>query len=165
MKRGQSINWRASLWLLAAALSACSGSSSPVKANWLTDYNQARQEAKSQNRPILMEFTASDWSEPCQKMSKDVLDTEPFKEFADKNLVLFQADFTRDPPPSGQIAQQNQQLLGQLAKVAGPITAYPTFVLVDSNGGIIAQRIVGWMPGEQFLNNVSSAIGQPPYAH
>jgi len=92
-------------------------------------------------------------------MNREVLDTEPFKEFADKNLVLFQADFTRNPPPSGQIAQQDQQLLEQVAKAGGPITSYPTFIILDSQRG--SQRIVGWMPGDQFLNGISTAIGLP----
>jgi thioredoxin-related protein len=164
MQRERSIKWRASLWLLAAALPACSGASHPVKANWLTDYQKACDLAKSENRPMLMEFTASDWSVPCQKMNKEVLDTEPFKEFADKNLVLFQADFTQNPPPSDEIARQNQQVLALIAKgTPQPISAYPTFIILINQRE--SQRIVGWVPGDQFLNQICATIGLPPYSH
>ena len=43
---------------VAAVLSLCSFASAEA---WLTDYSKALIQAKTQNKPVLIDFTGSDW--------------------------------------------------------------------------------------------------------
>ena len=53
------------------------------QANWLSDYNKAVDQAKADNKDILLDFTGSDWCPWCIRMDKEVLDTKEFKDYAD----------------------------------------------------------------------------------
>ena len=125
--------------LLALVLTACGGAA--AKTEWMTDAQAAMKEAKLEDRPILLEFTGSDWCPPCQKMDEEVLNTAEFKAFSDKNLALLQLDYPKSKTLSADLTAQN----ASLAKNYN-ISDYPTFVLLDKNGIFIDQK-VGYTPG------------------
>jgi len=104
-------------------------SSFSQEANWMTNYAKAVEQAKAQNKPILLDFTGSDWCGWCIKMKKESLDTTAFKQYADKNLILVEVDFPQNKPQADAVKSQNQQLQ-QKYKIDG----YPCFVLVDKDG-------------------------------
>jgi len=97
------------------------------EAKWLTDYPKALEEAKTQNKPILLNFTGSDWCGWCMKMKKDSLNTPMFKRYAKKNLVLLEVDFPKGKRQSEDLKEQNQKLKQKYGQ-----TSYPTFVLIDN---------------------------------
>ncbi|HJO95407.1 MAG TPA: thioredoxin family protein [Victivallales bacterium] len=75
------------LMLASVSLFAASGS------GWLTNWNEAKKLSAAQNKPILMDFSGSDWCGWCIKLDKEVFSKSKFKKFANKNLILFLADF------------------------------------------------------------------------
>ncbi len=91
------MQWAA--WLAALALAACGGSPTPVKvtADWLTNPDEAFQTAVQKGRPVFIAFVGSDWSDASQGITKDVFDTQTFKDFADNYLVLLRVDLARHP--------------------------------------------------------------------
>ena len=143
-------NWR--LLLAAAALLAvsCSESSTAeetgtkaslsAKAGWLTNYAAAQQEAKSQHKLLLMDFTGSDWCGWCIMLDKEVFSKPEFKEYASKNLVLLELDFPRRKEMPAETTAQNQRLAMQYQ-----IQGFPTIVVLDGNGKEVAQ--LGYMRG------------------
>jgi thioredoxin-related protein len=68
---------------------------SAVDVTWLTDFEQAKVQAEKQNKYILIDFSGSDWCRWCVKLDQEVFSKPAFKSFAEKNLVLFMADFPR----------------------------------------------------------------------
>src|SRR5438067_13787459 len=62
---------------------------------WLTDFTKAKLEAKESNKNILLNFSGSDWCTPCIRMHKTIFESSSFTAFADKELVLVNADFPR----------------------------------------------------------------------
>ena len=96
---------------------------------WGNDYAKAVEQAKAENKPILLDFTGSDWCGWCMKMKKESLDTPQFVSYAQKNLVLVTVDFPHNTPLAPQVKKQNDEL-GSRFKVSG----YPCFVLVDKTG-------------------------------
>src|ERR1043165_6813568 len=62
---------------------------------WKTDFEKARQEAKIENKLILLKFSGSDWCIPCIKMEKNVFAQDTFSNFASDKLVMVNADFPR----------------------------------------------------------------------
>ena len=111
------------------------------EAHWLTDYNKAAEQAKTENRNILLAFTGSDWCPPCMLMEKEVLGTKEFKAYADKNLVLMQVDFPQGKHLPQKVQDQNADL-----QTKYDAEALPTFILVDKEGKVIGQQ-VGYLEG------------------
>ncbi len=123
--------------VLAGILLAGTGLASE---GWLTDFEQAKKAAAEQKRPILLDFTGSDWCGWCIKLDKEVFSQKEFKDYAKDNLVLFMADFPRgkELPPAEK--QQNESLM-QKYKARG----FPTILLLDAAGEVIATT--GYRPG------------------
>jgi thioredoxin-related protein len=124
-----------------------------ISANWLIDFDQAKQQAKERNQLILLNFSGSDWCAPCIKMKKEIFETEQFKDFADNNLVLVRADFPRQK--KNQLDTNQKQHNEKLAEQFNPNGKFPFTLLLDANGKVIYQ----WdgyynMTTEAFINDI-----------
>jgi thioredoxin-related protein len=125
--------------LVAFLLLALTASASD--APWLTDYNQAVQTAKTEKRPVLMDFTGSDWCPYCIQMDKEVLSQPQFLEYASKNLVLLLVDFPQTKQLPQKVQDQNNMLQQRYA-----VEGMPTFLLIDPSGKVL-QQYIGYLPG------------------
>jgi thioredoxin-related protein len=114
--------------------------SASAKAGWLTNYAEAQEEAKSQNKLLLMDFTGSDWCGWCIMLEKEIFSKPEFKDYARKNLVLLELDFPRRKELSAEMMEQNQRLA-----IKHGIQGFPTIVVLDSSGKELAQ--LGYMQG------------------
>ncbi len=112
--------------MLAGMTSAAEG--------WLTDFEKAKQTAAELKRPILLDFTGSDWCGWCIKLDEEVFSQQEFKDFAKDNLVLFMADFPRNKQLPEAEKKQNEALMRQY-KARG----FPTILLLKADGEVIAQ--------------------------
>jgi len=110
---------------------------------WLTDMTKALEQAKTEQKTVLIDFTGSDWCGFCIKLDKEVFETTEFGDYAKKNLVLVKADFPRRNALSAELKAANEALK---AKYATPFKGYPTIVLVDANGKKLGET-VGYRPG------------------
>jgi thioredoxin-related protein len=115
-------------------------SSASAKTGWLTNYEQAQEEAKSQNKLLLMDFTGSDWCGWCKILEKEIFSKPEFKEYASKNLVLLELDFPRRKELSKEMMEQNQRLA-----IKHQVQGFPTIVVLDGSGKELAQ--LGYMRG------------------
>ena len=100
-----------------------------AKSAWLTNYNKALEQAKAENKAVLMNFTGSDWCGWCIKMVKETLSQKEFTDYAAKNLVLMEVDFPNKKDQSEEIKKQNAELQKKF-----DAKGFPTFVLVDKDG-------------------------------
>lgn len=107
---------------------------------WLTDFDQARREAAEKGRPILVDFSGSDWCGWCIRLDREVFSQEAFKTFAEENLVLFLADFPRQKTQPDELVQQNRKLMNEYG-----VRGFPTVLLLDEKGGVLART--GYRPG------------------
>jgi thioredoxin-related protein len=71
-------------------------------------------------------FSGSDWDPWCQKLDEDVLETQVFRDWAAKNVVLLRVDFPREKRISSTVSAQNEQL-----KTRFSVAKTPTFVFLD----------------------------------
>jgi thioredoxin-related protein len=97
--------------------------------SWISDFAKAKSDAAAKKRPICALFTGSDWCPWCIKLESEILSSEEFKSFAEKELVLFIADFPRQSKQSQKLAKQNQGL-----KETYKVSGFPTVVLMDADG-------------------------------
>lgn len=85
---------------------------------WLTDVEEAYKISKKTKRPILANFTGSDWCGWCHKLSGEVFNTPEFKKWSDKNVVLLELDFPRKKEQDEKTKAQNNSLM-QFFQVQG----------------------------------------------
>lgn len=129
--------------LILLAATACSLLTAPfarAESDWLNDYKRAQQEAKTNNKFLLLDFTGSDWCGWCIKLDKEVFSKAEFKDYASKNLVLMEVDFPHAKPQSAELRKQNQEL-AQEYRVEG----FPTIVVLNGDGRPVGT--LGYMPG------------------
>lgn len=60
---------------------------------WLTDYNLALRLSKESGKPVLINFTGSDWCPWCFRLRDEVFSQDAFINFAKENLILLMIDF------------------------------------------------------------------------
>lgn len=122
-------------------------------SGWLDDYEKAKEQAKAEGKPILIDFTGSDWCGWCVRLDNEVFSAREFKKYAKENLVLFEADFPKRKKISKKTQEQNQQLAEQFG-----VRGFPTIVLVDSNGEKIAQT--GYREGgaEKYVEHLKELL-------
>ncbi|CAM3132377.1 thioredoxin family protein [Rariglobus hedericola] len=105
------------------------GSLNAADAKWLTNYDAAVKQAAAQKKPLLIDFTGSDWCGWCIRLDKEVFSQPEFVDYASKNLVLLKLDFPREKElPAAQKAQNEK--LAKKYEVQG----YPTIVVLDATG-------------------------------
>lgn len=101
---------------------------------WIEDFAEASALSKKTNKPMLLEFTGSDWCPPCIQMNKQIFSTKKFQDFARGNLVLMKVDFPMRKPQNTALKQQNLQLDEKF----GVNGAVPTVVLLSPDGKVLA---------------------------
>lgn len=107
---------------------------------WLTDHAAAVARAKAEQKPILADFTGSDWCGWCVKLKQEVFDTDAFRTWAATKVVLLELDFPRRTEQAEDLKRQNENLARRYR-----ITGYPTILLLDAEGNRLGQ--LGYQPG------------------
>jgi len=140
--------------VLLFALVAPRSQAAPFKpVQWNPNMTAALAYAKKQNKPILAYFSGSDWDEWGKKLDKEVLKSEMFAQWATKNVILFQADFAANKKQD-LYKKQNEDL-----KTKYQIAVVPTFLLLDSDGEVIARAVY-----ENLKLLPNEVVGQPKNA-
>lgn len=100
---------------------------------WLVDVNEAYELSKETGKPIMANFTGTDWCGWCIKLKREVFDKADFKTWAKDNVVLLEVDFPKRFKLPENIKQQNYGL-----QQAFKVTGYPTIWVFnlgkDDNG-------------------------------
>jgi thioredoxin-related protein len=111
-----------------------------AEASWLTDYEQAKQQAKNNHKLLLIDFTGSDWCGWCIRLRREVFSKPEFQQYANKNLVLMEVDFPRGKEQTRDVRMQNQNLAMQYN-----IEGFPTIVVLNGEGRQVG--LLGYMEG------------------
>ncbi|MEM5538229.1 thioredoxin family protein [Olleya sp. AS48] len=110
--------------------------------NWLTDLNEAKTEAISSKKPILIYFTGSDWCAPCKMLKKDFFNTEAFEEKAEQ-FVLVMIDM---PRRTDIISEEQQKKNNTVVSKYNTNGGYPNLVALNDQ-----LNIIGELSGYTFL--------------
>ncbi|TVP76691.1 MAG: thioredoxin family protein [Puniceicoccaceae bacterium] len=107
---------------------------------WLTDFEAAKAKAAAEQKPLLLDFSGSDWCGWCIRLDDEVFSQSSFKEFAASELVLVKLDFPRDKAQSDEVKAQNRALAGKYG-----VRGFPTILILSAEGEKIEQT--GYRPG------------------
>jgi thioredoxin-related protein len=121
--------------------------------NWETDLKKAQEQAKANNKLVLLDFTGSDWCGYCMQLDREILSRPAFRDYANKNLVLVEIDFPRRKSQSVNLRKQNQQLAEEYR-----IQGFPTIIVLNGSGRKV-WRYDGYFPGgpDAFIAELEKA--------
>ena len=139
--------------LLVSAFLLAGSTGAWASEGWLTDFVKARKIAATKNVPILVDFSGSDWCGWCIKLDGEVFSKKAFKEYAEKNVVLFLADFPNGKKQTAKVAAQNEALSSKYG-----VRGFPTVLLLDAEGGVLART--GYRPGgpEAYVEHLKGLL-------
>jgi len=141
----------ASFTVGVAALSASAFAT--ALEGWTANLDQAMDQAKTENKCLLVEFTGSDWCPPCIAMRKNVFSKKDFVTAASKKFILVELDF---PKGDKELAEKNQPL-AEKYKIEG----FPTVILFNSAGKEITRFFASEFPKpEDFLKHLDEALAK-----
>jgi thioredoxin-related protein len=106
-----------------------------------TALSAALNQARSENKMVLLDFTGSDWCGWCKKFDKDVLSTDKFAGYVNSKLVLVTLDFPSHKEQDAALKHANQEIKKQFG-----VNGFPTFVLLNSAGKELGRQ-VGYLKG------------------
>jgi thioredoxin-related protein len=131
----------------------CVGLSVFASSGWMTDMDKAMKLSAKTGKPILADFSGSDWCGWCVKLDREVFSQKTFKDFAKKNLILVLLDFPRSKPMTAKLKKQNAALAAKYG-----IRGYPTVLLLDSKGKVIVKT--GYRSGgpQKYIKFLKSKI-------
>src|SRR4051812_10542795 len=98
-------------------------------ARWLTSFPNAAGQARKEDKLIMAYFRGSDWCDFCKKLDREVLNTDLFIDWADKNVVLLDVGFPAEKRQSPSQKKHNDALKDRYS-----VIKTPTFVFLDSDG-------------------------------
>ena len=131
-----------------------------AEEGWLVDFAKAKAQSVKEGKPILMEFTGSDWCPPCKALHKNVLTSAVFKKQMPEKFILLKLDNPRDKSKQtpAEIAQYKK--LSSEYKVRG----VPTVIIADAKGKE-QHRQVGYrssVTAEQWVAKIMAAVKAAP---
>ncbi|MBP5511502.1 MAG: thioredoxin family protein [Kiritimatiellae bacterium] len=141
------------LYLCAVTVMAAT-TVSAAKGGWLDNFEQAKKDAAADGKPIFALFTGSDWCTWCVKLNDEILKTSDFKKFAQKNLVLFIADFPSQKKLKKAVERQNKELASKYH-----VKGYPTVLLLKADGTVIGKTGYQKGGGKEYVKMLKEKLG------
>ncbi len=124
--------------LALPALRAAEGDA--AKAMWYEKLDDAVAASAKSGKPILADFSGSDWCHWCQVLKKEVFDTPEFATWAEKTVVLLEVDMPMATAQAPEIAKQNEALCAKFS-----IEQWPSVLILDAKLALIGR--LGYVPG------------------
>jgi thioredoxin-related protein len=106
-------------------------------AEWLTNFDTAKDLAAKEHKYILLNFSGSDWCAPCIKMKSEVFESQEFLSLAEKQLILVRADFPRSK--RNQLSKEQIKHNEALAEKYNPAGKFPLTLLLGADGKVIKE--------------------------
>lgn len=145
----KAITWLASVTVGVAALTATAFATTPE--GWTTDLEKAFEQAKTEKKAVLVEFTGSDWCPPCIAMRKNVFTKKEFVDAASKNFVLVELDF----PNGDKAVKEKNQPYAEKYNIEG----FPTVILFNSDGKEFTRFFASEYPKvDSFLKHLDDSL-------
>jgi thioredoxin-related protein len=103
--------------------------------NWHNNLAEAEKIAQKEHKYILLNFSGSDWCGPCIRMHKEIFESEVFKQMADTELVLVNADFPRKK--KNQLTVSQQKINDEMADKYNAGGKFPYTLLLNAEGKVL----------------------------
>lgn len=110
--------------------------SAPLTNSAAIDLNAAIGKANAEKKIVLLDFTGSDWCEPCMQLRSEVFAQPDFQSYAESNLVFLVVDF----PMKYRLPADANATNEWLAEKFG-VDGFPTLIALDGRGTKVWERV------------------------
>ena len=143
--------------LLALPLSLLATVLSAAEPVWLTDLDAAKAQGVKENKPVLVDFTGSDWCPPCKSLHKVVFESPEFAAAASR-YVLVELDFPRNTPQTAELKAKNREWQQRYA-----VNSFPTILLLDAKSGEVFGSVGGFggQTAKEYLAKLATYQNTP----
>ncbi len=124
--------------------------------NWQTNFEQVKAQALQENKSIVLVFSGSDWCAPCIKLDKTVWQSEAFKNEAEKNWIIYKADFPKKK--ANQLAVEMTEQNKKLAEKYNKNGSFPLVVILDKNAKVLGMTGFKNVSAEEYIKIIQSFI-------
>ncbi|MCT4602479.1 MAG: thioredoxin family protein [Marinifilum sp.] len=121
-----------------------------------TTLDQTLEKAQKENKSIFINFSGSDWCKSCIILKKTILNTEEFKHFADKELIVFNVDFPRSK--KNRLSKEQVKINEALAEKYNKKGQFPTIVLMSKEGEVLGKTGYKKLSPEQYINHIKTFL-------
>ena len=127
---------------------------------WTQDYDAAVALAKTNNLPLMLNFTGSDWCGWCKLMDRQVFSTAEWEKWAKENIVLAFIDFPND---KSLVPEKYVDRNKDLSKKYG-VRGYPTYIVIDPGTGESIGQLGASREAtpEKFISELEELLLQRP---
>lgn len=117
---------------------------------WNVGLEEVYQKSLKTGKPIMANFTGSDWCGWCIRLKASVFSQDEFKKWADENVVLYEVDFPKRFTLPNDIRQENASLQQSLQ-----VRGYPTVWImnIDKKDGKYNINPLGSLSYEKSASN------------
>lgn len=122
--------------------------------NWNTNFEEVKVKAQKENKNILLVFSGSDWCGPCIKLEKVVWKSPEFQAEADKNWVIYRADFPNKR--KNQLAPDMVESNNKLAEKYNKNGIFPLVMLLDPKGKVIGKTGFKNVSAQDYIKLIHS---------
>jgi thiol-disulfide isomerase/thioredoxin len=99
--------------------------------NWKNNLEEAKSIASTENKPIILVFSGSDWCGPCIKLDRNIWQSDAFKKEANLKWILVKADFPKKK--ANQLSETQTKTNKLLAEKYNPNGNFPLVVVLDKD--------------------------------
>jgi len=123
---------------------------------WYDDIAEAKKDAATNHKSILIYFSGSDWCKPCIQLRENILNTEAYVSFAQQFMIMVQVDFPRlkKHKLSNEQTRHNERLAEQYNKQG----IFPFIVILDSDGHVSGTTTYHEETPEEFIARIRSTL-------
>jgi len=113
-------------------LFACTGM---LHAQWQENFDDALNKAATEDKPLVLVFSGSDWCAPCIRLKRHIFDSEKFQAYASENYVMYDADFPRKK--QNKLPEEKMNQNKSLAEKYNPKGYFPLVVVMDKDQNVL----------------------------
>lgn len=150
----------ASLLLISSMAFGQSKTYTAANEGWLVSLDEAYALSQKTGKPIMANFTGSDWCGWCKRLTASVFSKPEFKKWAEKNVILLELDYPKRFKLPADIQQQNANMQ-QSFRVTGFPTVWVFNATKDKTGNYSLQALgkTGYTPSvDEFISTVTGFI-------
>lgn len=119
---------------------------------WLTNVEQAAQQAQKEHKAVLVNFTGTDWCVYCRKLHAEVLDKPAFDTYAKDKFVCAEMDLPHKPLISKEQLEYNRGIVKKYG-----VTGYPTLLVLNDKGEL-AGGFIGFLNLQDTMAQLDIAL-------
>lgn len=124
---------------------------------WQNSFSEAIAKANTEDKPIVLVFSGSDWCAPCIRLKKHIFDSAEFKDYAKDHYVLYNADFPRKK--QNQLPEDKMSVNKSLIEKYNPKGYFPMVVVLDKNEHVLGETgFVARTIPEKYLKKLNSFL-------